>query len=233
MTRQQAIYTALQDLYDSDLNSVAWSIYENTSRLGDDDLWRNLDLSEIMYDINDCYTFEQFLQAAADGDFNPRDDYWRWTCYGPESSDTLDYDLDDFAEIIDDHADDNWVRNELPREITDVLDEYASEPEEDDTDWPEDATDYDGVDDPDEDEPSQTSLWEKIANAAAPDLSTDGGLTREMCRVLGLSPTQIHNVEHWLDRVRSDALQRYGHPVSTTDELCAILSSIGFGIVER
>lgn len=216
MTRQQAIYTALQDLYDSDLNSVAWSIYENTSRLGDDDLWRNLDLSEIMYDINDCYVFEQFLQAAADGDFNPRDDYWRWTCYGPESSDTLDYDLVDFAEIIDDHADDNWVHNELPREITDVLDEYASEPEDDDTDWPEDATDYDGVDDPDEDEPSP----------AKPAILTEAQLHEQLrafypSLMTGKDDTQIAQL---INALQIWCQMLHGHYITGTGELAEAIN---------
>ena len=218
MTRQQAIYTALQDLYDSDLNSVAWSIYENTSRLGDDDLWRNLDLSEIMYDINDCYAFEQFLQAAADGDFNPRDDYWRWTCYGPESSDTLDYDLDDFAEIIDDHADDNWVHNELPREITDVLDEYASEPEDDDTDWPEDATDYDGVDDPDEDEPA--------AEPPEQEPMRHDALMLEAMRVI--SPAHPYHLAAAVQEAQQRSQRALGRKIMTCAELHDHLRCLGY-----
>lgn len=148
MTRQEAIYEALERLHDYDLNEVAQTLAER-GLFDEDEIWHNLDLGEILYQVNDADDFRHFLVAAHDRDFDPRDSYWRNHCYyGPQSSDDLDYDLDDFAEIIDEYAEENWTRSELPREIVDVLEEYDTTRDDyDDSAYPTDTTDYDGVDD--------------------------------------------------------------------------------------
>lgn len=215
MTRQQAICEALEDLHYSDLQTVAYALAER-GYLGEDDLWRDLDLSEIMYDVNDADDFRRFLIAARDGDFDPSDDYWRWGCYGIESSNELDYDLDDFAETIDEHSDSRWARRELPSEIVEVLDEWDEPEDEPDDDYPEDTTDYDGVDDPDEDEPSP----------AKPAILTEAQLHEQLRAfypsfMTGKDDTQIAQL---INALQIWCQMLHGHYITGTGELAEAIN---------
>jgi hypothetical protein len=157
MTRQEHIREALDTLAEWQLNEVARAMAEE-GHMDWEDVWEELDLREIR--ACQCYdtdNFEAILRAAYNRDFDPGDAFWRWGAYGPESCNSPSYDLDDMAECIDDNADCSWV-NYLPSEITDAIEEYASEPDDplDPTDWPDDPTDYDGEDE-DEDEPAEAA----------------------------------------------------------------------------
>lgn len=224
MTRQEAIYQALEDLHYDDLQTVAYALAER-GYLGEDDLWRDLDLSEIMYDVNDADDFRRFLIAARDGDFDPSDDYWRWGCYGIESSNELDYDLDDFAETIDEHAD-SWIRRELPSEIVEVLDEWDDQPDEDDdTDYPEDTTDYDGVDDPDEDEPSPA------AEPPEQEPMRHDALMLEAMRVL--IPSASYSCRTAVLAAQQRSFRLLGRDIMTCTELHRLLRDLGYPLIDN
>lgn len=153
MTRQQAIYDVLRGYDTSELVSLVSYINSWCGDLDDMD-WREMDTYAIWDYCDDRYTFERILHAAADGSFDPRDDYYRWDGGDLESTDDPDFDLDEIAEWLDDNFD-SLHRFLGSYFLSDFEDLYDTDDEPDD-DYPDDPTDYDGVDDPDEEEPAKT-----------------------------------------------------------------------------
>lgn len=104
MARRDNILSVVRDYDTSDLVSIVGSIngWDNSFEEYD---WRAMDMWELWQNCNDSSDFEYILTAAANGDFNPNDDYYCWSWNGLESSDCPDFDLDEIADWIDDHFD--------------------------------------------------------------------------------------------------------------------------------
>lgn len=156
MTRQERIREVLDNYGTRDLVSIVSYINSWDGSFEGED-WREMDLYEIWESISDSSDFESAMRAASNGDFDPRDDYYRWSYYsGLESSDDPDFDLNEIAD---------WINENFHR-VDDVLSSYyasdfedcdVEEPDDDPldpTDWPDDPTDYDGED---EDEPAEAA----------------------------------------------------------------------------
>lgn len=104
MARRDRIYDVVKNYGTSDLVSIVSYINSWDGSMGDQD-WRAMDMWDIWQNISDSSDFASAMQAAADGDFDPRDDYYRWNGYDLESSDNPDFDLWEIADWIDDHFD--------------------------------------------------------------------------------------------------------------------------------
>ena len=132
MTRREHIERVLENYDRNDLLSLVGSINAWDGSLEDQN-WMPLDMEEIWQ----CYVgssgnFEDFVRAAANRDFYPGDDYWRWTAWGGiESTDEPSFDLDEIADWIEDRDE-----QELEREIGSyfaqdfAFDRTQNEPEE-------------------------------------------------------------------------------------------------------
>lgn len=104
MARRDRIYDVVRDYGTDDLVSIVSYINSWDGSMDDQD-WRTMDMWDIWRNIGDSSDFASAMQAAANGDFNPRDDYYRWNGYDLESSDNPDFDLWEIADWIDDHFD--------------------------------------------------------------------------------------------------------------------------------
>lgn len=113
MARRDNILSVVSDYATDDLVSIVGSINGWDGSLEEYD-WRSMDMWDVWQYVSDSSTFEEIVQRAADGEFDPRDDYYRWGFYGLESSDCPDFDLDEIADWIDDHFD----------ELEDILGNY-------------------------------------------------------------------------------------------------------------
>lgn len=213
MTRRERLYSVLEDYDSRDLVSVVGTIaaYDDSFY---DVMWREMDVRELWDQCYDSAAFEHILDATASGEFNPNDDYYRWGDYGLESSDCPDFDLDDIATWLDENFD----------RIDRIFSDYYAEdflaaddaPEEDDTDWPEDATDYDGVDDPDEDEPSP----------AKPAILTEAQLHEQLRAfypsfMTGKDDTQIAQL---INALQIWCQMLHGHYITGTGELAEAIN---------
>lgn len=171
MSRQERIENVLSEEYGtSELVSLVDSINGYNGDL-EDQVWQTMDIWEISQYLDESIDLEHLLIAAADGDFDPRHDYYRWDSYGDiVSTDYPDFNLEEIAEWLDDHYDNlaNCIGEGFASDFEDCDDEDDSLEH---VDWPDDPTDYDGEDDEDdEDEGLGESVVENESASPSPDV---------------------------------------------------------------
>jgi hypothetical protein len=174
MARRDNIFHVLEDYSTDNLVGLVGNINAWDGSFEDDD-WRELDIRELWEYCNSSYDFENFLCAAASGDFNPNDEYYRISCYGLESSDCPCFDLGEIADWIDDNFDD--LRNTIGDYYAEDFDD-CDEPEID----PETLEEYTT---PDEDdlmsvEEIAATLTDWLADRVANNLPTRGLSTEQI-----------------------------------------------------
>lgn len=102
MERIDRIMDALRDMGDSTIVWI-WNEYCDKVNYTDEQICS-------MYDFNDFNCGRDPIDIAKDvskSDFNPYDDWFKYTIWGIESGDAEDFvDYDDLAEYIDEHDED-------------------------------------------------------------------------------------------------------------------------------
>lgn len=100
-SRYDRIVNVLENFSTDDLANLVMCVNAWDGALDHMD-WRPMDMWEIMdYIGRDRNTLQNVLESAADGEFNPRDDYFRYYGGGLESTDDPDFDIHDIADWID------------------------------------------------------------------------------------------------------------------------------------
>lgn len=106
MTRRERIREFLEELDDSDLLEITSAANSWNSGLEEYN-WQHLDMQDIWDNYcNGSDDFEEIVEAAAEGRFDPSHDYYRWWTYGIESTDDPEFDLGEVAEYLDEEFDD-------------------------------------------------------------------------------------------------------------------------------
>lgn len=105
-----------------------WNEYCESNSYDDDRIYYMSDFWDI---FAEGMSPEELIQLGRDGDFDPSDDYFKYTIYGPESFNTIwdNIETSDLADYIirndEDFGDD---------EIRELLDAYNEEDEDEDED---------------------------------------------------------------------------------------------------